>query len=119
MIISEVVIILDLAGQKALKDVLEAEEKDSRFFKLFTEETDDKRLSPSEEVMLFSWSNIQWSYDHKDFFEKVIKDLDEENYYFARMGEDYGDFEYDGELNRPFAIYPKQELDLDVYKEVP
>ena len=118
MIISEVIIILDLKAQKALKELLEAKGTENRFFKLFTEETDDKRLSPSEKVMLFSWSNIQWSYDHKDFFEELIKDLSEDHYYFARLGEDYGDYEYEGELKEPFVVYPKQELDLDVHQEI-
>ena len=118
MNISEVIIVLDKKGQTELKKLLEQEGKDSRLFKTFTEETDDKRLSPSENEMLFSWSNIKWYSDEEEFFEKLIEDLEEENYFLARMGESFGDYEYFGELQKHFAIYPKQELELEIRKEV-
>ena len=72
------------------------------------EYADTHTLDPASEAEFWWWSDIKWYSDFPDvgFMEAFIRELDERDYYFLRIGEADDDTERLGcYLDNPFNMY--------------
>lgn len=103
--------------------------------KLASKETSDKIRSEVEYLLshavkhlvdaesgaeCWHWTDLKWYdcdpeyYPEVDFIEKLMAELDEEDYRFMRVGEDYDDLEVKGcYLDDPFGLTLRREIMLD------
>lgn len=75
---------------------------------------------PDSGFVCWHWQSVKWyEYDPKyfpdiDFVERQMTILDEEDYYFIRIGEDYEDTEVRGlAWDNPFGINLCREIAMD------
>ncbi len=66
------------------------------------------------------WKNVKWytcwpeDFPDVDFIDKLMGELDEEDYYFARVGEEYDDDEIRGSWwDNPFCVTLCRSVVLD------
>lgn len=62
------------------------------------------------------WSDVKWYLDFPDvkFIENILPEIDEEEYYFVRIGESFDDTDIQGAwLDNPFGIALCREIVLD------
>lgn len=106
---SDVSLCLSKTGVNRLKKRLEnsAPEVKSEVERLL-EYADSHSLDASTEAEIWWWSDIKWYSDFPDvgFMEAFMRELDEKDYYFLRIGEADDDTERLGSyLDNPFNIY--------------
>ena len=64
-------------------------------------------------TVAFCWSGVKWYSDFEGvaFVENFMADLDDEDYYFIRIGEDYDDIEVIGGFwDNPLGIQVMREI---------
>lgn len=101
---SDVVLVLSKKGAQALNKRIE--EADMETGHTFQVDFADKYLS-LENAVLYYWENIKWYtfFPEVRWLEDFIDSLDEKDFLFVRIGEEYDDTEQDGEyLDNPFCV---------------
>ena len=80
----------------------------------------DKHLTEDDGSECWYWEQIKWYSDWPadfadvDFFEKFMKNLDEEDYYFIKIGEEYDDVETKGLwCDNPFGLTLTRQIVFD------
>jgi hypothetical protein len=67
----------------------------------------NKREDPESGAVAWLWEYLKWYTDYEDvaFFEKLMNDLDYDDYYFIRVGEDEDDTDVRGGFwENPFCM---------------
>ena len=109
---SDVAIALTDAGVKSLKTRLDmADEAILSEVKPLLETADRHFTDPSTKAEAWYWDSIKWYIDDPvyypeiNFMQELIQGLDEEDYRFIRVGEDYDDTEVYGDFTEnPFDL---------------
>ena len=95
---SEVVIVLSEEAKKLLEEKLESlpDEEAENIESMFS--CSDAHFIHESGAELYHWTWVKWynSYSEIAFIENFLNNLDDEDYYFMRIGEDLGDIELQG-----------------------
>ena len=106
---SDVGLCLTENGKKTLEAKLSELEPDTDKTTHVNELLDSrrKREDPESGAVAWLWEHLKWYFDYADvsFFEKLMNDLDYEDYYFIRVGEENDDTDVRGGFwDNPFGM---------------
>lgn len=119
---SDVCLALNKNGMAVLKEKLASEDitDKTRSEVEYLLSHADQHLDADSGAECWKWADVKWYdcdpvyYPEVDFIEKLMADLDEEDYRFMRVGEDYDDLEVNGcYLDDPFGLTLRREIILD------
>ena len=115
---SDVSLCLTKTGVNSLKAKLEnaSPEVKSEVERLL-EYADTHTLDPASEAEFWWWSDIKWYSDFPDvgLMEAFIRELDEKDYHFLRIGEADDDTERLGcYLDNPFNVYLVRSINYSI-----
>ena len=105
---SDVALVLSEKAAQALRKRIEEAKEDATFQVDFA----DKYLKV-DGAELYYWEKITWytAYPEVQWMKNFIDSLDKEGFLFIRIGENYGDMEYDGEfLDNPFFVTVSRKI---------
>ena len=119
---SDVSLCLSKTGSARLKEKLKsaAPELKTEVERLL-EYADSHSLDASTEAAFWWWSDIKWYSDFPDvgFMEAFMRELDEKDYYFLRIGEADDDTERLGcNLDNPFNMYLVRSIHFSGPEEI-
>jgi hypothetical protein len=107
---SDVGLCLTDTGRKTLEArlaELETEDEKTRHIRNLLNTSGDKREDQDSGAVAWYWESVKWyaDYDDVSFIENLLKELDAEDYYFIRVGEENDDTEVRGGFwDNPFGM---------------
>lgn len=119
---SDVCLALNSAGVAALKEALaspDTSEKNRSEVESLLAYADKHLVDAESGSECWKWNDVKWYndpvyYPDVDFVEGFISELDEDNYRFIRVGEDYDDVDVRGWwTDDPFGVTLCREIVLD------
>ena len=97
---SDVGLCLSAKGKEALDAALDEARQNKEHLSLIMALLDGAavRVSTDDGVVAYHWEYLKWYADYSDvrFIENLLRNLDEEDYLFIRVGESDDDTEYRG-----------------------
>ena len=116
---SDVGLCLTDAGKKTLDAklaALEAGTERTRHIHDLLNSPRDKREDQESGAVAWLWEYLKWytDYDDVSFVENLLRELDEEDYFFIRVGESNDDTEIQGDFwDNPFSMGLVRGIALD------
>lgn len=109
---SDVGIALTCEGVKTMEAMLNNESPDIRdSVEKFLQYAESHSRDSSTGAQLWVWTSVKWydfdsqCYPDVDFFRRLMLALEDQDFYFVRMGDDYDDNAYRGEFwDNPFDL---------------
>lgn len=114
---SSVALALTAKGAQAMKAAIATLDTETSLLVTdFINYADKHAFEPESKAEAFLWDSVKWYEDYPEvnFFERLMRDLDDEDYCFIRIGEYLDDTEVEGDFfENPFDIDLVRDISFD------
>ena len=114
---SNVALALTAKGAQAMRTAINTLDTETNMLVTdFIKYADSHAFDPDSRAEAYLWQDVKWNDDFRDidFFERFMRNLDDEDYRYIRIGEDYDDTEVRGDFfENPFDIELARDITFD------